>query len=199
MQDGTPKFAKYLCYPTTELQSYFVRAILNYSDKYFLTGTFRADGSSRFGINNTYGYFPSVAGKWLISNEDFMKNGNVFSTLALRASWGKTGNQEFPSGASQEQFGLFSPVSGGQVNVFNGDLKWESTSSYDLGLDYSLMNGRIYGAFDYYNKTTTDILFQSVAIQPAPATDYWINIPGHLKNTGFEFAIGATVIQKTYF
>ena len=185
--------------PTTSLQSYFVRAILNYSDKYFLTGTFRSDGSTRFGKNNRYGYFPSVAGKWLISNEDFMKNGGIFSSLAVRASWGKTGNQEFPSGASQEQFGFSAYNTAGQVNVANPDLKWETTTSYDIGLDYSLLKGRIYGAFDYYDKTTTDILFQSIAIQPAPATSYWINIPGHLKNTGFEFAVGATVIQKTDF
>jgi iron complex outermembrane receptor protein len=83
--------------------------------------------------------------------------------------------------------------------VANPDLKWETTTSYDIGVDYSLLNGRIYGAFDYYDKTTTDILFQSVAIQPAPASSYWINIPGHLKNTGFEFAVGATIIQKNDF
>ncbi len=185
--------------PTTELQSYFVRAILNYNNKFFLTGTFRADGSSRFGENNKYGYFPSIAGKWLISNEDFMKKGGIFSSLALRASWGKTGNQEFPSGASQEQFGFTAYNTASQVNVANPDLKWETTTSYDIGVDYSLLNGRIYGALDYYDKTTTDILFQSVAIQPAPASTYWINIPGHLKNTGFEFAIGATIIQKNDF
>ena len=128
-----------------------------------------------------------------------MKNGGIFSSLAVRASWGKTGNQEFPSGASQEQFGFSAYNTAGQVNVANPDLKWETTTSYDIGLDYSLLKGRIYGAFDYYDKTTTDILFQSIAIQPAPATSYWINIPGHLKNTGFEFAVGATVIQKTDF
>jgi len=185
--------------PTTDLQSYFVRAILNYSDKYFLTGTFRSDGSSKFGKNNRYAYFPSVAGKWLISNEDFMKNGGAFSSLALRASWGRTGNQEFPSGASQEQFGFSAFNVAGQINVANPNLKWETTTSYDLGLDYSLLKGRIYGALDYYDKSTTDILFQSIAIQPAPASSYWINIPGKLKNTGFEFAIGATIIEKKDF
>lgn len=185
--------------PTTELQSYFVRAILNWADKYYLTGTFRADGSSKFGKNNRYGYFPSVAGKWIISNEDFMKNGSLFSLLAVRASWGKTGNQEFPAGASQEQFGFSSFNNAGQINVANPDLKWESTTSYDFGLDYSLLKGKIYGSFDYYNKTTTDILFQSTAIQPAPASTYWINIPGDLKNTGFEFAIGATIVDKKDF
>jgi iron complex outermembrane receptor protein len=198
LQDGkTQALPSTFVDPTTELQSYFVRAIFNYSDKYYLTGTFRADGSSRFGKNNRYGYFPSVAGKWIISNEDFMQGGGVFNSLAIRASWGKTGNQEFPSGASQEQFGFSSYNTAGQSNVANPDLKWETTTSYDLGLDYSILKGRIYGAFDYYNKTTTDILFQSIAIQPAPASTYWINIPGNLKNTGFEFAIGATVIQKS--
>ncbi len=183
--------------PTTELQSYFVRGILNYSDKYYLTATFRADGSSKFGKNNRYGYFPSVAGKWIISNEEFMKNsGRLFTTLAIRASWGRTGNQEFPAGASQEQFGFSAFNSAGQINVANPDLKWETTTSYDFGLDYSLLKGRLFGAFDYYNKNTTDILFQSTAIQPAPASSYWINIPGNLKNTGWEFAIGAALIDK---
>ncbi|HNP23602.1 MAG TPA: SusC/RagA family TonB-linked outer membrane protein [Panacibacter sp.] len=184
--------------PTTELQSYFVRGILNFKDKYYITGTFRADGSSKFGENNKYGYFPSVAGKWVVSNESFMKGG-LFSSLALRASWGKTGNQEFPAGAAQEQFGFTSFNNAQQINVANPDLKWETTTSYDLGVDFSFMKGKIYGGFDYYNKTTTDILFQSTAIQPAPASTYWINIPGDLKNTGFEFAIGATLIDKKDF
>lgn len=182
--------------PTTELQSYFGRAILSWSNKYYLTGTFRADGSSKFGSNNKYGYFPSIGGKWIISNEDFMKNSSLFSNLSLRASWGRTGNQEFPAGSAQEQFQFFSFNSAGQINVANPDLKWETTDSYDFGLDFNLLKGRIYGGFDYYNKNTTDILFQSTAIQPAPASSYWINIPGNLMNTGFEIALGATIVDK---
>jgi iron complex outermembrane receptor protein len=182
--------------PTTELQSYFGRVIFNYADKYFLTGTIRSDGSSKFGKNNKYSYFPSVGGKWIISNENFMKDITLISHLGLRASWGKTGNQEFPAGSSEEQFAFFSFNTAGQINVANPDLKWETTTSYDFGFDYSLLNNRISGTFDYYNKKTTDILFQSTAIQPAPASSYWINIPGDLKNTGFEFSIGATIIQQ---
>lgn len=182
--------------PTTELQSYFGRVRLGYLNKYFVTGTFRADGSSRFGKNNKYGYFPSVGGKWIISNEDFLKGSTLFSLLDLRGSWGQTGNQEFPAGSSQEQFAFSAYNTAGQINVANPNLKWETTRSYDFGLDYNLFKGRVYGAFDYYNKTTTDILFQSTAIQPAPASSYWINIPGDLKNTGWEFAIGATIIQE---
>ena len=85
--------------PQAEIQSYFGRVNFNLSDKYYLTGTIRADGSNKFGSNNKYGYFPSVGAKWNISNEEFMKSSNVLSNLGIRGSWGITGNQEFPSGA----------------------------------------------------------------------------------------------------
>jgi TonB-dependent starch-binding outer membrane protein SusC len=185
--------------PTVELQSYFARAILNYNDKYLFTATVRADGSSKFGKNNKYGYFPSVAAKWNISNEDFMKGSKVFSNLAVRASWGITGNQEFPAGASQEQFGFNSYNNPGQFNVANPDLKWESTRSYNFGVDYAILGGKVYGSLDYYNKNTTDILFQSTAIQPAPATIYFINLPAKLNNKGVEFSVGANLIDKSNF
>ncbi|MEN9570842.1 MAG: hypothetical protein RL172_2073 [Bacteroidota bacterium] len=185
--------------PQTELQSYFARAVLNFYDRFIITGTFRADGSSKFGANNKYGYFPSFAAKWNISNEKFLKDNNVFSALALRASWGITGNQEFPAGAAQEQFALSAYNTAGQINVANPDLKWESTTSYNFGLDYAFNNGKIYGSIDYYNKNTTDILFQSTAIQPAPASIYYINIPANLINKGFEFSIGAALIDKKDF
>jgi TonB-dependent starch-binding outer membrane protein SusC len=185
--------------PTSELQSYFGRVGFNYNDKYLLTATLRADGSSKFGKNNKYGYFPSVSARWAISNEDFMKGSSLFSNLALRASWGITGNQEFPAGASQEQFGFNSYNNPAQLNVANPDLKWESTRSYNIGLDYSLKGGRIYGSLDYYDKNTTDILFQSTAIQPAPATSYFINLPANLNNKGIEFSVGASVVDKSNF
>ncbi|HET7119280.1 MAG TPA: SusC/RagA family TonB-linked outer membrane protein [Hanamia sp.] len=185
--------------PTTELQSYFARINLNYSEKIFLTATIRDDGSTKFGKNNKYGYFPSVGVKWLISNEDFMKNNSIFSTLAIRGSWGITGNQDFPAGASQEQFNFSAYNTAGQSNVANPNLKWESTTSYDAGLDYALLNGRIFGSIDYYNKNTSNILFQSTAIQPAPSSIYFINIPGNLMNKGVEFSVTGDVIRKTNF
>lgn len=185
--------------PTTELQSYFGRINLNYSEKFFLTATIRDDGSTKFGKNNKYGYFPSVGLKWLLSNEDFMKNNSIFSTLAIRGSWGITGNQDFPAGASQEQFNFTAYNTAGQSNVANPNLKWESTTTYDAGLDYALLNGRIFGSIDYYNKSTTNILFQSTAIQPAPSSIYFVNIPGKLMNTGVEFSIDGDIIRKTDF
>jgi iron complex outermembrane receptor protein len=181
--------------PTTELQSYFGRLNLNYKDRYLVTGTLRADGSTKFGSNNKYGYFPSVGVKWIISNESFMSNANN-NTLAIRASWGITGNQEFPAGASQEQFNFTGYNTAGQQNVANPNLKWESTTSYDVGLDFSFLKGLLFGSLDYYNKNTTNILFQSTAIQPAPSSIYYINIPGNLMNNGVEFAINGSVIDK---
>ena len=185
--------------PKTELQSVFGRLSLNYLERYFITGTLRADGSSKFGANNRYGYFPSVGAKWLLSNESVFKDQNFLSTLGLRASYGITGNQEFPAGSSQEQFSFSAYNTAGQVNVFNPNLKWEQTKSYDIGLDYGFAKNKIVGSIDFYNKNTTNILFQSTAIQPAPASQYFINLPAHLINSGVEFGISASVIDKKSF
>ncbi|HCL82749.1 MAG TPA: SusC/RagA family TonB-linked outer membrane protein [Chitinophagaceae bacterium] len=185
---------------TTEVQSYFARVDFNYKDKYYLTGTFRADGSSKFGANNKYGYFPSVGAKWNIANEDFMKDNSLFSGLSLRATWGITGSQDFPAGASIDQYSYFSYGSAGQVNAGNPDLKWESTTQYDFGLDFQLFKGKFYGTLDYYNKDKTNILFQGIVIQPAPANaTVWYNLPGHLINKGFEVSLGANIIDHKDF
>jgi TonB-dependent starch-binding outer membrane protein SusC len=183
--------------PTAELQSYFARATFNYLDRYILTGTIRDDGSSKFGTNNRYAYFPSGAFKWQISNESFMKNSKAFSNLGLRVSYGATGNQEFPAGASKEQFALNTFTSTPQVVNGNPDLKWETSKQFDAGLDFGVAKGKIWGSIDYYNKTTSDILFSTVAIQPAPNSTSYINLPAaKLVNSGFELFLGATVIQN---
>lgn len=185
--------------PDVELQSIFGRVNFNLSDKYYLTGTLRADGSSKFGKNNRYGYFPSVGAKWIISNEGFLKSSAIFSNLSLRGSWGITGNQEFPSGASLEQFSSSAYNSFGQSNVANPDLKWEETTSINVGIDYSLLKGKLYGSFDWYRKNTTNLLFQSTAIQPAPASIFFINLPANLINSGFEFTIASPIITSKTF
>ncbi len=185
--------------PTSELQSYFGRVNLNMDNKYYLTATVRDDGSSKFGSNNKYGVFPSFGAKWVMSSEDFMKNSSFLSVLDLRGSWGITGNQEFPAGASQAQVSSPSYNHAGQTNVANPNLKWEKTTMLDIGLDFAFSNGRISGSVDYYHKNTTDILFQSTAIQPAPASIYFINLPANIINTGIEFSINATVISNKDF
>lgn len=185
--------------PTVEIQSYFGRVGLNYSDRFLVTATIRADGSSKFGKNNRYGYFPSAAARWVISNENFMKNNRLLSNLALRASWGITGNQEYPSGAATEQFAFTSYNTFVQTVVANPDLKWEQTQAVNFGLDASSKNGRITGSFDYYHKNTTNIIYQSLPIQPAPPAATYSNLNANLINSGVEFGIGATIIEKANF
>lgn len=181
--------------PSSELQSFFGRANFNYLGKYLLTATLRADGSSKFGENNRYGYFPSVGAAWRIVEEGFLPP--FFSDLKLRASWGITGNQEFPAGSAQTQFG---PTDDGtavqQVNVANEDLQWETTEQYGVGFDFGFLNNRITGSTDYFKRTTNDLLFRLPAIQPAPNVNYWTNFNDiEIVNEGFEFSINAAVVE----
>jgi iron complex outermembrane receptor protein len=126
-----------------------------------------------------------------------MKSQNLFSSLALRASYGFTGNQEYPAGSSQEQFALNAFNNAPQVVNGNPDLKWEKTQSIDLGVEFSFKGGKIYGSVDYYNKKTSDILFQTTAIQPAPSSISFVNLKdANVINSGVEIALGATVVDK---
>ncbi|HVS95220.1 MAG TPA: SusC/RagA family TonB-linked outer membrane protein [Puia sp.] len=184
---------------STEVQSFFGRVNFNMSDKYLLTATFRADGSNKFGVNNKYGYFPSFGAKWVLSNEEFLKNSTLFSNLALRGTWGLTGSQDFPSGSAIDQFEFISYNAGQQINGQNPNLKWEQTKQWDLGLDFSLLNNRLFGTIDYYDRNTTNILFESTPIQPAPPANQWQNLPGNLINNGLEFSIGANIVKTENF
>ncbi|SFD31725.1 iron complex outermembrane recepter protein [Chitinophaga sp. CF118] len=185
--------------PKSELQSYFGRGNLNFLDKYLLTATLRADGSSKFGANNKYGYFPSFAAKWNISNENFLKGNKTINQLALRVGWGLTGNQEFPAGAAQEQYTLNSNGGASLSNVANPNLKWESSKQLNAGIDYTFFGGRLYGSLDYFRKNTTNLLFNFPTIQPAPASNYWINLPANVINKGVEVVLRGDVIARKDF
>ena len=182
--------------PTTELQSFFGRAIINYKDKYLITGTIRADGSTRFGKNNKYGYFPSVGLAWNVTQEDFLVNNSLINNLKVRLSWGRTGNQEFPSGASLDRFG-FGQQSISQSNYGNADLKWETSTTTNAGIDFSILDNRLSGAVDYFYKKTTDVLFEQNIVQPAPGGKIWINLPGNVVNKGVELMLTAGLIRKS--
>jgi TonB-dependent starch-binding outer membrane protein SusC len=186
--------------PTSELQSYFARAVMNLKDKYLLTATFRADGSTKFGSNNQYGYFPSVSASWVISKEDFFQ-ADFVNDLRVRASYGITGNQEFPSGASLTRYTFNGAAAIGLANNGNPDLKWQSDEQYNFGLDFALFNSRLTGSIDYFNKTTSDLLFPTTPIQPsAPGTTVtWKNLDGQVVNKGLEVALNANIIQREDF
>jgi len=181
--------------PTTELQSFFARAILNYKDRYLVTGTFRADGSTKFGENKKYGYFPSVGFAWNVSNESFMQGG-VFDNLKLRLGWGKTGNQEFPSGASLNRFSLGQQTIS-RSNFGNPDLRWETSTTSNAGIDFSIFKGRLYGSVDYFYKKTTDVLFERTLAQPAPSGKIWVNLDGAVINKGVEITLTGGLIRSS--
>ncbi|MEJ7766251.1 MAG: SusC/RagA family TonB-linked outer membrane protein [Chitinophagaceae bacterium] len=188
--------------PSVEIQSYFGRAVLNYKDRYLFTGTFRADGSSKFGKNNKYAYFPSAAVAWNITNEEFMKDLTFFNSLKLRAAYGETGNQEFATDAALDVYRYNSNGNSELVHPGNPNLKWETVKAVDIGLDFAVFKGRIYGAIDYFSKTTNDPLFLNPLAQPGPpnGASIFVNLSGSsITNKGVEFGVGADIVQTAAF
>ncbi len=194
-----------------ELQSYFGRVNYNFDKKYFLTASLRADGSTRFGDNNKYGYFPSVAVGWTISNENFLKGNSVINELKLRASWGQTGNQEVQNKITKPSYSL--AASAGyylydNLNLINGvlinrtaypDLKWETVEQSNIGLDFSLLKNKLYGSLEYYNKSTKDAILRIPSPVLSPTPMIWRNSDGTIKNKGIEFSLGYEIIKNENF
>ncbi|WP_276479851.1 SusC/RagA family TonB-linked outer membrane protein [Paraflavitalea pollutisoli] len=172
-----------------ELQSFFGRATYQYNDRYLLTATVRADGSSKFGANNKYGIFPSFSAAWILSKEAFLEN-SIFYNLKLRAGWGQTGTQEIPPKITQALF--TSTVSGTTSYPLNGtatfpagttysrlanpDLQWEVSTQTDLGVDFEFLKGALSGTVDYFRKVSENILLLVIPSDPIqPAPDTWTN------------------------
>ncbi len=189
--------------PTVELQSFFGRAIFNINDKYVITGTARADGSSKFGKNNRYGFFPSIAAAWNISRENFMKDMKQLSNVKLRLSYGKTGNQEFPAGSSQLLYTLSgNPGNFSQSQFFNPELKWEETKTLNAGLDFSVLAGKLNVTVEYFKRNTTNLLFPREAADPVTPNSAvkWVNLPdANVDNSGVEISLNANIINKNDF
>jgi len=192
-----------------ELQSFFGRANYSFNEKYLFTASIRADGSTRFGKNNKYGYFPSFAAGWNLMKEDFMPQSDLINNLKVRASWGQTGNQDVPNKITAASYSLtpgtgyylYDPttlVSGLSVTrTPNLNLKWEVSTQYNIGVDFSLMQGgRLYGTVDYFNKTTTDAILQLPSTTLSPTSTVWTNIDGKLVNSGVELMLGYQIINK---
>jgi len=195
-----------------ELQSYFGRLNYSFDNKYLLTASMRADGSTRFGENNKYGYFPSFALGWNINNESFLQDSATINNLKLRASWGQTGNQEVENKLTKASYSL-SGADGyylyDDLNLVNGisvkrtanpDLKWEVVTQYNVGLDFNLWNDKLYGTVDYFNKTTTDAILNVPSPPLSPTTTIWTNIDqGKIINKGFEIMLGSKVVDTKDF
>lgn len=196
-----------------ELQSFFGRVNYIYAEKYLFTATFRADGSSKFGENNKYGYFPSFALGWNVAKEDFMAN-SVFNNLKVRASWGRTGNQEIPSKITKASYSEDRlATGGGSLNTYpidtdgttldsypygivftrvaNPNLQWEISTQVDFGVDFAFLDYRLTGTLDYFSKVSSNILLEVVPADPIqPTSTFWDNIDNmKIYNKGIELAL----------
>ena len=190
------------------LVSFFGRANYSFKDKYLLTGTLRYDGSSRFHKDNRWGFYPSTALGWRMTEEPFIKNLNAFSNLKLRLGYGITGQQELNSGdypymgiyqlsdnrtqykIGDQYYTLIRP------NGYDQSLKWEKTTTYNIGLDFGFLDNRLTGTIDAYKRVTKDLLNTI----PVPAgtnfTDRLLTNVGDLENTGIEFSVNAIPVSR---
>lgn len=187
------------------LLSYMGRVNYSYKEKFLVTGTLRADGSSRFGENNRFGYFPSVAVGWNLHQESFLKNSSKISLLKLRMSYGSIGNQAITPYQTQALLGRTAyawdntAAFGYRPNTIgNPDLKWETSTTFNSGLDFSIFKDRIFGSLEYYVTNTSDLL----APQPLPNSTgfggFLTNI-GETQNRGIELSLSTLNIERGDF
>ncbi len=184
------------------LLSYLGRANYNLLDKYLFTASLRIDGSSRFGENNQYGVFPSFAFGWKLDQEDFIKSLDVFNSLKLRASWGRTGNQEIGNYQSMSTYAAGQKAVIGEVQVStttpsrlpNPNLKWETSEQLNFGLDFSIVNSRLSGSLDYFFKDTKDMLLNLAVPRTTGFSTMMTNI-GAVRNSGFELMLNSVNLK----
>ena len=182
------------------------RVMYNFADRYMLTGTFRADGSSRFS-KNKWGYFPSIAGAWTVSNEKFMENTrDVVSNLKVRASYGIIGNQDidpYSTLALLKTTNTYYGVGDASVGylldrIATPDIKWEKTKQFDLGVDLGFFNNRLELSLDYFNKQTSDALLSTTTSNAFGGFTYMANL-GKVANQGLDITLNARVIETKDF
>lgn len=190
------------------LVSFFGRVNYTLLDRYLFTATVRQDGSSRFHKNNRWGLFPSFALGWKLKEEAFLKDVDVLSDLKLRLGYGITGQQNINSGDypylavyETNKDGAYYPILGEGItyrpNAYNPDLKWEKTTTYNVGLDFGFLNNRINGAVDYYYRKTTDLLNSVFVSAGTNFKNKVLSNVGSLENSGIEFSINAKPVVTT--
>lgn len=192
---------------TSSISSYFGRLFYSYNDKYLLTATIRRDGSSKFADENRWGWFPSAAIAWKISNENFLKGNTTINNLKLRAGWGAVGNQNVPNNAFTSTYSASATNWGTGLlaaNTANKDLKWETTYSSNAGLDLGLFNNKVELVADVYYKKTENLLLAL----PLPAyvgttgqgatSAPWVNV-GSLENKGIELTLNTLNMERNNF
>lgn len=188
------------------MNSYYFRMNHSFLDRYLLGFTFRADGASNFGANNKYGYFPSASAAWIVSEEPFFAAARkVVNNMKLRVSYGAVGNASIPNYRTISQYSNGSMILNGELNPYvvlsnlgNEDLKWETSKQFNAGLDLGLYDNRLQLIFEYYNKTTTDLLFQKQVPYTTGYATTWTNL-GKIRNRGFEVTVSSRNIEHKDF
>lgn len=193
-------------YSAWTLLSWVGRVMYNYADRYLVTGTFRADGSSKF-FNDKWGYFPSLAVAWSLGNEEFMKHQNMIQDAKIRLSYGLVGSQAIDPyetlGLMQQTgyaFGGNSKYTGfwAGTSVATPDLTWEKTHQYNIGLDFAVLNRSLRFSFDFFKKLTKDGLLKKAMPNYDGGGTYWVNA-AEVTNQGLDFSIDANILNKGYF
>ena len=208
--EGEELFSPYHYETEYYLLSLYGRINYTYADKYMLTATLRADASSRFSKDNRWGYFPSVALGWRISEENFLKNNKVVSNLKLRLSYGQTGQQDILNDypymttftvSYPESSYLFGDTwyNTYRPNAYDNDIKWETTITWNAGLDYGFLDNRIYGSVDVYKRHTKDLLNTINVISGTNYSSVLTTNIGEMDNEGVEFSINAVPVQTKDF
>lgn len=173
-----------------KLESVFARVNYGFGDNLLVTASIRADGSSKFGENNRWGYFPAFSGAYQLKN---VVGTSMFSDLKARVGWGRTGNQEIPNKATQETYEV---TDNGitRVREANPDLKWEVSEQFNIGIDFETKNRKLYGTLDYFNRVNSDPLLL-VDSEPPSVSQVWVNLPGEIKNNGVEIYLGSELVN----
>lgn len=194
----------------TRISSFFGRVHYGYREKYFIDATLRADGSSKFGANNRWGFFPAASVAWRMSNEDFLKDSPVVSNLKLRLSYGASGNDRIPSDQTLKYYGISSnrPAGWGETSryyykffssqLYNPDMKWETTITRNLGIDFGFFNERLSGSLDFYWNTVKDLLLSSTIPGYTGYTKFLENV-GQTSNRGVELSLTGYIIDRPDF
>lgn len=187
--------------PQSYLVSYYLRVNYAFKDKYLVTFTGRADGSSKFGPENKFGYFPSAAIAWRMSKENFMKNITWIDDIKLRASYGVTGTQNIDDQMYRTLYSPFSYAGSSALiptQLGNAGIKWETTDETDLGLDFSFLNRRVMGTIDYYRKQTNGALL-SLPVNPSSSYTSFLGNVADIRSTGLEVSLQGDIIRTRNF
>jgi TonB-linked SusC/RagA family outer membrane protein len=198
---GKPQSVNNFVNPEDKLLSFFGRVNYDYKNRYLLTGTFRADGSSKFLGDNRWGYFPAAAAAWKISSEEFLKSATWINLLKIRLSYGESGNNNIPTGQTAQTYqaansawinGTESYLAPTKI-MANPDLKWETTVTQNLGLDFEFFKGRVNGSFELYKNNTQDLLLNFLTAG-APYESQYKNV-GEIENKGVELTLNLIAVD----